>query len=190
MKSVTKCYALAGLLLPALAVAGGSYDYVELGYINAEFDAGPADLDGDGFRIEASVSATDAVFVYANYADIGLDLGIDATLLEIGGGWHTPLSNSTDFVATLAYVNVEADAGGGLSADDDGFGISAGLRGTPADRIELRGRILYEDLDDSNTSLEIFGDYYFTENFSLGAGFLIDDDASAWLLQGRFHFGR
>ena len=51
--------AIAALVLPAMATATEiSYDYVQVAFVTTELDLGPVNVDGDGFNIQGSVSAT------------------------------------------------------------------------------------------------------------------------------------
>lgn len=182
--------AVAALVLPAMATATDvSYDYVQVAYVDTELDFGPVDVDGDGFNIQGSVSATENIFVFLDYMDLGFDFGVDASTLELGGGYHKPMSDKVDLVGTVGYARAEIDVPGGPSPSEDGFALSIGLRGNPSDKIEVRGRIAYVNLDDDNTSFELFGDYYVTQAISLGLGVIVDDDATTWGIGGRIHFG-
>lgn len=178
------------LLLPAMATATDvSYDYVQVAYVDTELDFGPVDVDGDGFNIQGSVSATENVFVFLDYTDLGFDFGVDANSLELGGGYHKPMSDKVDLVGTVGYARAEVDVPGGPNPSEDGFALSIGLRGNPSDKIEVRGRIAYVNLDGDNTQFELFGDYYITQAISIGLGVIFDDDSTTWGIGGRLHFG-
>ncbi len=182
--------AVAALVLPAMATATEiSYDYVQVAFVSTELDLGPVNVDGDGFNIQGSVSATKNVFVFLDYLDLGFDFGVDASTLELGGGYHKPMSGKVDLIGTIGYARAAVDVPGGPSPSEDGFALSIGLRGNPSEKIEVRGRIVYINLDDDNTQLELFGDYYVTQAISLGAGVIFDDDTTTWGIGGRLHFG-
>ena len=101
------------------------------------------------------------------------------------------MSQNADFFATLSYVSAEVSASGFGSADEDGFGVSIGLRGMVAEQVELAGSIGYVDLGDAGdgTSIGASAYYNFTEAFALGLFLETDDDVTGYGLSGRFYFG-
>ena len=177
-----------GLLMVTSAVARDlSYDFVRLDIVNTEIDTGPADVDGDGFELFGSVAVGEQFYLFAGYQDIGFDFDIDGTQIELGGGFRHGISRKTDFVATLSYVDLELDSPAG-SADEDGLGLSAGVRHLLNDNFEVSGRVNYVDLTDSDTSLEFRGEYFLYDNWVIGAGLEFGDDTTTWLIGGRFNF--
>ena len=84
-------------------------------------------------------------------------------------------------------MDLELDSPAG-SADEDGLGLSAGVRHLFTDDFEVSGRVNYVDLADSNTSLEFRGEYFLYENWVIGAGLEFGDDTTTWLIGGRFNF--
>jgi hypothetical protein len=176
-------------VLPLAAAADGfEYTYVEAGYINSEIEAGAFDVDGDGLGLKGSYALNDTLHAFAGYSTQDLDLGVDTSWLDIGMGGHWALQQNMDFVAELAWVNAEVDTPFG-SVDEDGFGLGAGLRFRPRDRVELQGTVNYVDLDGSDTSLALSGRYYLWSTFALGGGLEINDDDTAWSLGVRAEFG-
>jgi hypothetical protein len=96
-----------------------------------------------------------------------------------------------DLVGRAAYAKADVSAGGGLSADDDGYQLSAGARGEVADGFELEGNVIYTDFGGSggdDTELAVGGRYFFTENFAVGAEFRTGDDADTIFAGVRFAF--
>ena len=85
--------ALAAALPLASQADAMDYSYAEIGYVDTE-------LDGDGSTWTATASSCAArwrciqnFFVFAGYQDLSFDFGIDASLLEVGGGGHWPLTD-------------------------------------------------------------------------------------------------
>lgn len=188
--------AALGLSGPALATDGFNYSFVELGYIDTELD--DFDASGDGFGLRGSVELTENVHLFASYSDLDYDFDISGEELRIGAGYAWPLNPRLDIVGRLAYVRAEVDASvtiPGLGrinfgADDSGFGLGAGLRGRPIERLELTGGLDYVDVGDSDdTSFDIGGRYYFTSAFSGGLDLRFNDDGTTYILGGRFDFG-
>lgn len=177
------------LMTPALA-DGVSYDYIEGSYERVEFDDDfSGDFDGDGFGIAGSFALTDQWHLFAGYSTAGLDFDVDLDQLRLGGGFHTGLTNNVDLVAELAYVRLDASTSFG-SVDDDGFGLSVGVRGMSADRLELAAFVDYLELDDSGDDTSLRGEawYNFTETFALGFTASAGDDVTQYGIGGRVFF--
>lgn len=178
------------MLVSGVSIAGDiSYDYVRLSYVDTELDAGPVDVDGDGLEIGGSISIVNNTFAFGKYSDLDLDFGLDASLLEIGGGYHHPITPKVDLVGRLGYVRADIDSPVG-DADDDGLLLSGGVRSRMTDSIEGRAALNYRMMDegDNDTELELGGDYYVTERITVGAGLCLGDDVTTWMLSGRFSF--
>ena len=166
-----------------------SYNYGTLGWQKVTLDDGPLHVDGDGFGIGGSFEVADNWHIVGGYSSIGFDFGIDLNTLSVGGGYHTAISDTTSFYANLLWLNAEADAGGGQSFDDDGFGIGIGLRSNITDRVELEGGLTHVDYGDGNgTALSAAGWYKFTDAFSLGVTFAAEEDVLGFGVGGRFYF--
>ncbi len=76
----------------------------------------------------------------------------------------------------------------GFDSDDTGFALSAGTRGLLAPQFEIRGFVNHINLDDSDTFLEIAGDYYFTEQFAAGISLEFAGDNDAFTIGARWYF--
>lgn len=177
-------------LLPGFAQAEGfDYTFVEVGYVNAEFDAAGVDVDGDGFGINGSFAIADNYFLFAEYSSLGFDFSVDLNRLALGGGAHYALSPTLDFVGTLSYRDTEVEAGG-IAISEDGFGIGAGLRGALGDDFEWEAGIDYSDVGDGDTTIGLDGRYYFTDSVAAGAGISVDDDVTVYALGIRMEFGQ
>lgn len=184
--------AFAGLLFVArtAASAGLDYDYAEVRYIDTELDAGPFNLDGDGFEIGGSLELARSVHIFGNFRTLDFGSGVDVSAFEVGGGYAMPLENGADLVARLSYIDGKIDSQP-ADFDDNGFGFSAGLRNMFTPRIEGRAFVHYVDLDESGheTSLELAGDYFLNDEISLGASLQLGDDVTTWTVGARWFFG-
>lgn len=181
---------LLGMVTPALA-DGPSYNYLDLRYQEIDLDDSFLDVDGDGYSISGSFEVGETMHVFAGYGTSDFDFGVDLDELVVGGGVHTALTPSVDFVANIAYVRAEASAPG-ASIDEDGFGASVGLRAMLGDRLELAGNVNYLDLDDAgdDTSIGAEAWYNFTESFALGINADVGDDITSYGVGARLYFGR
>jgi opacity protein-like surface antigen len=183
---------LVGLTaLPLVATADGfDYSFIEGGYFSSELD--DSDVDGDGFGIKGSFALTDTLHFFADYTTRDFKR-VDMSQYDLGLGAHWGLQQNLDFVGELGYVKAEVEVDtpfGSFEADEDGFGVGAGLRFRAGRKVELDGMIKYVNLDDSDTSLSLGGRYYFSPGFALVGGFLVDDDINEWNLGARFEFGK
>jgi hypothetical protein len=176
MKGLT-LIASACLLAPGAAFAQMSYTFVEGSLVDIELD-GPGNVDGDGIEIAGAYEIDDRFFVLGRWQDQDLDLGIDGRLIELGAGLHYALNETVDFVATLTYFDAELDAGN-LSADDDGLGISGGVRAQLAPEWEVEAGLKLVDTNDSGTdsAFSFGGRYYLKENMAVAAAADFGDDA-------------
>ena len=189
---------IVGIVLVFFAspvLAGGfSYNFVELGYQNAEFDDdfGGFNVDGDGYDIRGSFEVADTWFVTASYGTLDFDFGVDLDQLSIGAGFYMVLSDRVDFFASLSYIEAEVSASGLGSIDEDGYGVAAGIRGMVTDRFEMSGSLLYSDLGDGADGKAVAAEalYSFTDTFALGLNIETDDDVSIFGIGARFYFGQ
>lgn len=113
----------------AFAAQDISYRYIEAEYVvqdvdmyedNDALDDFIEDVDdGDGFKIGASFSFTDNLFVFGNYAQTQADFtfindtgarvpdDVDVKTLQLGLGYFAPITTTTDFVVRAAYMDVD-----------------------------------------------------------------------------------
>lgn len=184
--------ALVFAMSPAFA-GDLSYNFIEIGYQEAELDDDLAgfSFDGDGFGVGGSFEVGESWFVGVSYSTIGFDFGIDLDQISVGGGYHAGLSDRTDFFATLSYLSVEVSASGLGSVDEDGYGVAIGVRSMLTDNVELNGSLGYSDLGDGadGTAFNVGALYSFTESFAVGFDIGIEEDVTLYGLGGRFYFG-
>ncbi|MEM8814620.1 MAG: hypothetical protein AAFX56_09205 [Pseudomonadota bacterium] len=169
-----------------------NYNFFQLSFDRVELDDDfGLDVDGDSWAFAGSFEVAESWFVFADYGMGDFDFGVDLDQWSVGGGFHTPVANNVDFVATAAYVGADISAGG-LSVDDNGLGASIGLRAMVTPNVELNGTISYVDLGDfgDDTSLSGSAWWNFTEQFALGVRAGVADDVTQYGIGGRFYFGR
>jgi hypothetical protein len=179
------------MLVSGASFAGDvSYTYLRLSYVNTEIDAGPVNVDGDGLELDGSFGFVNNAFAFGTYSDLDLDFGVDASLLEIGGGYHHRITPKVDLVGRLGYVRADFDtsfAGGNA----DGLWLSGGVRSRINDSIEGRAALNIRTIDAgaNDTELDLGGDYYVTDRITVGIGLRLGDDVTTWFLGGRYSFG-
>ncbi|MEX0706318.1 MAG: outer membrane beta-barrel protein [Woeseia sp.] len=171
-----------------------SYNYVDAAYSQTELD--DFDVDGDSIGISGAFEINENFFLFAGYGtgdlDDGFGTSVDIDQLSAGVGYHIPLSGQVDLVTGLSYEYVDLSVPGFGSVDDNGFGLSLGLRFAATEQVELNVGIKYIDLSDSgdDTGFGIGGLYNFTENVSVGLSGNWTDDTSTYGIGGRFYFGQ
>lgn len=186
MKALIGSLVLAAVPLAAQA-EGMSYSYVDLGYNEIDIDGAPT---GDGLGVRGSVGFAENFFAFAEYSTFSFPGNADADLYSVGLGGRLGVSDTVDLVGRAGYAKVDVSAGG-VSADDDGYVIAAGVRAEVADGFELDGNVIYTDFGGSggdDTELAVGGRYFFTENFAVGAEFRTGDDADTIFAGVRFAF--
>lgn len=177
----------------ALADNGISYSYIQASYQEVEIDVGDGfDADGDGYAVGGSVEINDDWFVFATYASSDLESVVDLDQLEAGGGYHAPLSEKTDWYATLAYISVEASLSGFGSADDSGVGVSLGVRSMVSPSLELYANASYADLGDGVDGSGFGAGLWYTVsgNIALGIGASFGDDVTTYGAGIRLYFDK
>ena len=190
-------YTLIGALLLSSAAAladGPSYSYIQAAYQEVDVDVGNGfDADGDGYAVGGSVELNDNWFVFAGYSSIDLESVIDFNTWTAGAGYHAPITaGKTDWFASLAYIDAEADAGGFGSADDSGFGIEAGIRSMLNEQFELYGSIGYSDLGDGADGTAFGAGFWYTVtgNLALGLGASVGEDVTSYGAGIRLYFDK
>lgn len=178
--------AVLGLAAPAFAADGFSYNLVEASFVHTELDG--ANMDGNGLGLAGSVAFHPNFHGFASYQKADLDRGVDLSHTSVGVGFNWPLNPSLDLLSGLSYERVKA------GGSEDGYGLGVGLRGRPADRLELTGNLKYVDLGRGADDLVFSagGRYYFTDALAAGLDFskYDDTDLTSWQLVVRYDFGR
>jgi hypothetical protein len=156
--------ATAAMAVSGAAIAGPSYTYVDLGYVQGDgIDASSllggipneiGNFESDGFTIRGSKSISDNFHVQASYTD-GDSLGGNGTLLgsdydgySIGVGYNPAITDSMDLVARIGYSDLDAEFGALVSDllsipegltdySVSGINLEVGPRAMIGDNLEL-----------------------------------------------------
>jgi len=174
-KPFAPALALVALLPFAASAADGiSYTHLDVGYITV--DSGGGSVDGTGFELDYAF--------HPNWYGLVAVSDIDSnTTLEIGGGWHTGLSGSTDLFVEGGLLST--DTGGG---SDQGFIIGVGLRAMLTPDFELNGRVDMVDYGGGSDSQLSVGAVYYFSRVGLFGEYQSDDAADAVVIGARFRF--
>ena len=178
---------VAGLLACSLANAqysqqpqsgGLSYDYLELRFVSVDTNS------GDGMQLGGSIDVGDNFLILGSIDFLSFDNDVDANIYLLGGGYIWHYNNDFDFLATVQYANVDVDGG----SSDSGAKLSAGTRGLITPQFEVRGFVNHITVGDSDTYLEIAGDYHFNQQFAAGVSIEFGGDTDVFTIGGRFFF--
>ena len=177
---------LAGLLLQGTALAQQKpadldYSYVELRFVDVNSNG------GDGFRFNASYDLGNNWQIVGGLTSLDYNNNVDSTAFELGAGYVWHYSNDFDFFSTLRYVNAEID-NPGLNTDDDGLAFSAGTRGLLTPEFEIRGALNHVTVGNSDTYLDLAGDYHFTPQFAAGLSVEFAGDTDVITIGARWFF--
>lgn len=181
---------LAGLLASSLAVAQSSqqpqlgslnYNYLELRFVDVDTNG------GDGLRFGGSFDFGNNWLIVGGVTSVEFNNNVDAIWFEVGPGYVWHYNNDFDFVASLRYVDVDIDTQFS-SGDDDGVTFSAGTRGWIAPQFEIRGAVNHTTVGDSDTYLDIAGDYHFNSQFAAGLSLELAGDNDVITIGGRWFF--
>ena len=188
-------FLLAGLLVQGVAIAQTvemkqtdlSYSYAELRFVDVDFRG------GDGLRLHGSYELENNWLIVGGLTTLDFANNVDITILELGAGYIWKYSDEFDLTTSLRIVRSDIDAAG-VSTNDTGFALSAGVRGLLAPAFEIRGSVNHINsvnqinLDNSDTYLELAGNYYFTEQFSAGVTLEFAGDTDAFTIGARWYF--
>jgi hypothetical protein len=194
MKFLLTMIASAAALAPLAGRADElSYTYFQVAYVGADIDG--LDQKLDGYGLFGSVELTDQFFAFAGYSDVGTTIsGYDVSEqdTEIGIGYAWSVMKKMDVVGRVAYVGANAELDGYDDVDESGYALGVGLRGRPADRLEIEGGVQYTDLGDvgDTTSFGLGVQWYLSPEFAIAASGSISDDVTTYGIGVRGTWGR
>lgn len=187
-------FLLAGLFVQGFAIAQTvekqkvnlSYSYAELRFVDVDRRG------GDGIRLNGSFDLENNWLIVGGLTSLDFNNNADETTLELGAGYVWHYSKDFDLVSTLRFVRTDIDTPGG-DFDDNGFAFSAGARGILTPQFEIRGSVNHTNIDNisidnSDTYLDLAGDYYFTEQFSAGLSLEFAGDTDVFTIGARWFF--
>lgn len=188
-------YLSIGVLMLSSTIAmadGPSYSFIQGSYEQVDIDLGGGfDADGDGFGVAGSVEINESWYVFAGFSSAELESIVDLDQFSLGAGWHSAISDKTDWFVSGSYVDAKVSAPGQGSFSDDGFGVGLGLRSMVSPSLEVSGSVNYVDFGDGGDTAIGLGLWYtVTGNLALGLGASFGDDISSYGLGLRLYFDK
>ncbi|MEO0364646.1 MAG: hypothetical protein AAF265_04030 [Pseudomonadota bacterium] len=163
-----------------------SYDFLEVRFVDTEIDGSNA--DGDGFRLGGSYNFHENWLVVGSYTSQDFDGNVDLTGFEVGVGYVWPVDPRYDVFATGSFIDYETEFDS-FEVSDDGFRLTGGIRSRFNEQFEARAILNYVDQDNSDTFVQLAGDYYVTDEFAVGIALDVGSDNDTITFGGRWFFG-
>ena len=171
--------------VPSVYAASPDFNYVEGGY--AKIDVDDTSYDPDGFKVSGSALVGKNVFLNGSYTDTSDEVAnrdIDFNQLSLSLGYRMAASSNTDVYGVVSYEEAELE-----SYDQNGYGLTAGIRSRVTPNIELDGGVSYIDLDDDDdTYLNLGASYYFTPEAAVSISYRTSDDNDIMGIAARYSF--
>ena len=208
-------------LLSALSVSAQaselSYSYVDASYTVANFDSQDVldfsvNPDLDGFRLTGSVGFAEHYYAWGSYStvsgnvlkfsnpDYSASLDMDLNRYFIGFGAHFAISENTDFITELSYIQTDVEVEAEIndefdtykesaSTDSNGARMTVGLRGAAGDHFEWLVKANYDAGGDNGDFSGTFGaQYKFNETWGLIGDVEVGDEAAIYSIGVRASF--
>ncbi len=157
MKKILAILSLASLIYAGQSMAGViNYNFVELGYLESEFDLGGIDDDGDGYEFNLSFGVAESLAVTIGYQDLEFDSSVEATVQSLGLAYHKPYSNTGDMIFGLVYLGFEGETSSSQSVDESGKEISLEVRSRTSAKNEVHLGIVRREFDGDSSSGYLF----------------------------------
>ena len=174
--------AAAALALSTSAMAGPKWTYLDLGYLVADSE----ENDSDGYRFSGSFGFAELWHVGAAYNDFEIEGGngngggSDGDYLELWAGVNPALTDNTDFVFDVGYLDGSTEQGN-TETDFDGYQLRVGVRSYVTDNLELHAFANSRSIDVdgqagdlTDVGVNAGGQYFFTENLSVGVDVILN----------------
>ncbi len=183
-KTLVCAAAIAGLAATSAIASDLDYTYAELRFVDTEID--PA--DGDGIRLGGSYELQNNWLLVGEFSSLDFDFNVDLTTLAVGAGYVHRYNEKADLVGYARLIRAEIDTPFGDNSEN-GFSVSGGIRGSITPQFEARALLNHVNIEDSDTFIEVGGDYYFNDQISAGATLEFAGDADTLTIGVRWFFG-
>lgn len=178
MKKILLASAVLSLLSFGALAENPSFDNLEAGYTEFDFDG----FKVDGFEIKGSRSFSDNLYAAWDYSSVS-DNGADLKLTTVGVGYKNDFSSDSTFFSELNYAKLDS-----TGFDDNGYEFTVGVRTMMTDRLELKAAVEYLDIDDDMTSMIVGGAYSVSDSLAFYADYKYESDLSRYDVGLRYSF--
>ncbi|KZN13645.1 hypothetical protein [Marinomonas sp. TW1] len=154
---------LSSLATAAVTLSTGTYAESLFTYLDYGFGKVDVSSSDDGYTSLSGAFETSAgpyvAFESTEYGSLDV--------MAVGAGMYSGVGSQSNIFGQLQYVQVDIGRN-----DETGFRITAGVRTTISDRVELEGKFKYDDVfSDTDSSFAVAARYYVTKNFSVAANY-------------------
>lgn len=171
---------IAGITSFSAQASDVKYNYIEGRYL---LDAELNSVDGDGIQLGGSYLINNDFYVIGSYRTLDFDFNNDIDTFEIGGGYILPIHTNWDANFTASLINMDIN-----NNTENGFSLSAGVRGMVTPKFEARAKFNYIDVNDSDTFITVGGDYFVLPNLSVGVELELAGDLDTLSIGARYYF--
>lgn len=188
LKVIAAAIISATVSLGAMA-EGFNYTYVQgdVGTVKVDSDVASG-VDADVLALSGSGALTENVFLVGGYSSSDWGHDVKNTTVALGVGYHSPITDTTDFVGTATYQQLSLDTSID-SVDETGYGISAALRHNLNQTFELDAGFTYVTVDsESKTGVLIGGLAHINSNVDVGLTISKPQDATGYSIFARYNF--
>ncbi|GGN30779.1 MULTISPECIES: hypothetical protein [Marinomonas] len=159
------------LLLSSLAATAFTLSMTAHANTFTYLDYGFGSIDPDYTVANDDFSSLSGAFEFGKGAFIAAESteygSID--LMAIGAGVYAPVGRASSLFGILQFVDVDWNNN---NDDDTGYRLTAGLRSSLADRLEIEGKLKYDDVfSETDSSFALGLRFYITRNFSIAANY-------------------
>jgi Ax21 family sulfation-dependent quorum factor len=129
-RSLLALVMLAALPLTAQA-AQPNYNYLEADYVSINIQDVDDMDNAEGFGLRGSWAMTDSFYLFGSYLSGSTEISevdVDVDQSQLGVGFRHGVTETTDFIAELSWLNQSIDVEGLGEEDGNGGRLSAGFR--------------------------------------------------------------
>ncbi|NLQ17878.1 hypothetical protein HGG82_09585 [Marinomonas sp. M1K-6] len=181
MKKILFSSLVASAFTLSMTAQADTFTYLDYGF--GSIDPDYTVSDDDYSSLSGAFETSSGPFIAFESTEYG-----STDVMAIGAGAYTPVGSQASLFGVLQYVKVDLGR-----TDETGFRVSLGLRSTLSDRVELEGKVKYDDVfAETDTSFAAALRYYVSKNFSIAANYdtaeLAGNDQNAMFASLRLSF--
>lgn len=181
MKKLLLSVVIASVLSTNAMAENPSFNYFDFGY--SRWQIGNSIVKPDGFELKASKAINDQFYIAGDYTRISEDAHVG--LATLGLGYKYNFSESATLFTEVDYANLNPEYGN----SENGYELTAGIRGMLTSNFELKGAVEYLNIDDNDTTSFVAGAVYsFNENIAAYLDYKTESDLDRLSLGFRIYY--